>query len=92
MLLAADSPDFAQVREILGDIRQADQHAADIIGHLRNLLKRSSEIELQEFDLNDAIAGALQILSPEARKRGVVLSPNGIHRALPVRADRIQLQ
>jgi C4-dicarboxylate-specific signal transduction histidine kinase len=92
MLLAANPPDLAQVKEILHDIRQADQHAADIIGHLRKLLKQRSEIEVQEFDLNDAIAGALQILSPEARKRGVVLYPNGLHRVLPVRADQIQLQ
>ena len=59
ILLAANPPDLDQVREILGDIRQADQRAADIIQHLRNLLKKKSDIELQEFDLNDAIAGAI---------------------------------
>ena len=59
LLLAANPPDLDQVREILGDIRQADQRAADIIQHLRNLLKRKGEVELREFDLNDAIAGSI---------------------------------
>jgi hypothetical protein len=41
--------------EILADIRQADQRAADIITHLRQLLKKRSEIDLQEFNVNDAM-------------------------------------
>ncbi len=92
MLLAANPPDLTQVKEILADIRHADQRAADIIQHLRKLMKRGREIELQEFDLNDAIGGALDILYPEAKKRGVVLSANGIQEPLPVRADQVQLQ
>jgi signal transduction histidine kinase len=31
---------------------------------LRKLLKQRSEVELQEFDLNEVISGALHILSP----------------------------
>jgi signal transduction histidine kinase len=92
MLLDANPPDLNQVKEILGEIRQADQHAANIVGDFRKLLKQKSEIELQEFDLNDAIAGAMRLLSPEARKRGIVVHPNGVHAALPVRADQIQVQ
>ena len=92
ILLAADPPDVGQVKEILVDIRQADQRAVEIIQHLRKLLKRTSEIELQEFDLNDAIARALQILSPEATKRGIALSTVGVGHSLPVRADRVHLE
>ena len=92
MLLEANPPDLGQVKEILGEIRQADQHAADIITHLRKLLKRGSDIDLQEFDLNDAVTGALRILSPEARRRGVALNPKGVDFALPVRADQVHVQ
>ena len=92
LLLTANPPDLDQVREILGDIRQADQRAADIIQHLRKLLKRKSEVELQEFDLNDAIASAIRILSPEATKRGIALSANGVQRSLPIRAEQIHLE
>jgi signal transduction histidine kinase len=92
LLLNKNPPDLDQVREILIDIRQADQRAADIIRHLRKLLKRRSEIELHKFDLNDTIADAVHILSPEAKKRGVALHANGIRQSLPVRADQIHLQ
>jgi signal transduction histidine kinase len=92
MLLAAKPPDLDQIREVLSDIRQSDQRASEIIQHLRKLLKRRSDIELQEFDFNDAIAEALRILSPEARKRRIILTKSGVSMALLVRADQIHLQ
>jgi signal transduction histidine kinase len=79
------------VKDILADIRRDDQRAGDIIRHLRGLLKRG-EIELQKFDLNDAIDDAIQILEPEAMKRGVVLSAVPGQGACPVRADQVHLQ
>lgn len=92
MLLGANRPDLDQVKAILADIRQADLHAANIIGDFRKLLKQTAEFELQDFDLNEAISGAMRMLSPEARKRGIVLRPNGMYAALPVRADQIEVQ
>jgi signal transduction histidine kinase len=71
--LTMNPPDMRQLRDILADIRRDDQRASDIIRHLRGLLKKG-EIELQTFDLNDAIGDAIHILEPEAMKRGVVLS------------------
>jgi len=91
-LLEANPPEIDRAKEVLVDIRQADQHASDIIQHLGSLLKRGSQIELQEFDLTEAIADALHIVSPEATKRDVILRANGAQRPLPVRADRIHLQ
>jgi signal transduction histidine kinase len=91
-LLGANPPEVGRVKELLADIRQADQHAAEIIQHLGSLLKRRSQIELQEFDLTGAVADALHIVSPEAAKRNVTLCANGAQRPLPVRADRIHLQ
>src|SRR5262245_34618853 len=87
LLLGANPPDHTQLKEILADIRHADQRAAEIIVHLRKLLKRTSEIELQQFDLNDTIADAVHILSPEASRRSVTLSANGVQETLPVRAE-----
>jgi signal transduction histidine kinase len=91
LLLAASPPDLGQVKEILADIRQADQRATEIITHLRRLLKKS-DIELQNFDLNDTIADTVHILEPEATKRGVALSSSRGQAALPVRADPVHLQ
>jgi len=92
ILLAAKPPDLGQMKDILADIRQADQRAAEIIQRLPKLLKRRSEIELQEFDLNEAIGEAVQILSPEATRRGIDLTANYVERPLRVRADQIHLQ
>jgi signal transduction histidine kinase len=92
LLLSADPPDLGQVKEILADIRDADQHAADIIRRWCKLLRRPSELDLREFDLNDVIAGSLQILAPEAQERGIALTVNGAGRPLPVRANRVHLQ
>jgi C4-dicarboxylate-specific signal transduction histidine kinase len=91
-LLGAEPPNVGRAKEILGDIRQADQHATEIISHVKNLLKRRSEVETQEFDLNEAISHAMQVLAPEAKKRNVTLRVTGIQQPLPVHAHRIHLQ
>ena len=91
ILLAANPPDLNQLKEILADIRRDDQRAGEIIRRLRGLLKKS-EIELQEFDLNDAIQSVLRIFEAEAQKRSVALSAVQVQGPLPVRADQIHLQ
>lgn len=90
--LRADPPKLDKALAILGNIRRDDQRAADIIMHLKGLLKKKSDIALQEFDLNDVIRDALHILEAEALNRGVSLVAAPTKAALPVRADRIQLQ
>ena len=72
--LKADPPNLGRIETILAAIRRDDERAVDIIRRLRGLFKKKTEIELQDFDLNDAIRAALDILVPEATKRGVELS------------------
>jgi len=90
--LKADPPNLDRALTILDNIRRDDQRAAEIIMHLRGLLKKRSEIDLQEFDLNLAVGDAIHILEPEALKRGVSLIASQAKVALPVRADQIHLQ
>jgi len=92
LLLAAESPDLDQVKEIIAEIRQANQHAADVIQRSYNSLRQQGNIELQEFDLNGMIADTLQILAVEAQKRGVTLSANRSRRRLPVLANELRVQ
>jgi signal transduction histidine kinase len=77
-----------------GDCRHTTGHWTRGRNHStsKKLLKRSNEPLLQEFNLNEAIADALCMLSPEAAKRRITLSANGIQQTLPVRADRIHIQ
>ena len=92
LYLKADPPDIERAERILANIRRDNQRAADIISHLRGLLKKRDATELQEFDLNEAVRDALQILRPEALKRGVALDAHEAKSPLPVRADPIHLQ
>jgi len=92
ILLKNNPPDLGQITEILADIRRDDQRAAEIIKHLGGLLRKKSQTELQEFDLNDAVRRAFNLLDHEASSRGVVLNVNQVQAALPVRADEVHLQ
>ena len=92
LYLNASPPNLDQVKTILDDIRRDDQHAADIISHLRGLLKKNGENDLQKVDLNAAINDTVQIIGPEAIKRGVTLNTNFVEGVRSVRADKIQLQ
>lgn len=92
LYLKADPPNLEKVQQILADIRQDDQRAADIISHFRGLLKKKEADELQEFDVNDVVRKSLHILDAEAAKRGFTLSASQTERSLPVRADQVHLQ
>jgi len=50
LYLKADPPNIWRVEQILSNIRRDDQRAAEIISHLRGLLKKQDAIEWQEFD------------------------------------------
>jgi signal transduction histidine kinase len=92
LYLKAEPPNLARVEQILAHIRRDDQRASEIISHLRGMLKKRSDVELEEFDFNDVVRDVFHILDPEALKRGVTLSANHAEISLPVRADKIHLQ
>jgi signal transduction histidine kinase len=92
LYLQAEPPNVTRAQQILGNILRDDQRAAKIITHLRGLLKKKDEIELQEFDLSDVISDTLQIVGPEALRKGVEVNSYNANGALPFRGDRIQLQ
>jgi len=92
LYLQADPPNVARAHDILGNILRDDQRAAKIIAHLRSLLKKRTQSELQEFDLTDVVDDTLQIVRPEAQKKGIDLRAMNTNFPLPVRGDRIQVQ
>ena len=91
LLLAANPLDLTQIKEILADIREADERASAIIASLRGLLKRK-DIERQEIELRKVIANVAHLLEPEAKERNVEMSVDGVQPALFVRADLVHLQ
>jgi signal transduction histidine kinase len=91
-ILNGKNPDLNLIQQILADIRDDDQRAGDIILRLRGMLKKRSEIDWQEFDLNEVVASAINILHAEAAKKQVAVSAEQSGRRLPVRADKVHLQ
>jgi signal transduction histidine kinase len=91
-LLRSESPDLPLIQQILEDIQEDDQRAGDIIGRMRGLLKKRSEIEWQEFDLNDVMLSAIRIIQGEAERRGITLNTKEPTIDLPVRADKVHVQ
>jgi signal transduction histidine kinase len=80
------------LNEVLDDIRQANSQTSETIQRLEKFLKFRSEVEPEEFDLNDVVAAAMQILGPEANKRNVIMRMSGAQQSLPVLADRVHLE
>jgi signal transduction histidine kinase len=72
MMLSSGAADVDEVRQILADIRRDDHHASEIISRLRNLL-RGDDIERATVDVNKLIVQTIDMLTPEARGRGVDL-------------------
>jgi signal transduction histidine kinase len=91
-ILKGTNPDLNLIQQILADIRDDDQRAGDIIVRLRSMLKKRSEIDWQEFDLNEVVDSAINILHAEAATRQVKVSAERSKKRLLVRADKIHLQ
>ena len=91
IMLKSQSPDLKEMGEIVDDIQRDNSRATEVIGRLRNFMKKVP-FERKNFDLNDQVAETVKFLSPEARSRDIVLrsKPNGA--PLPINGDPIQLQ
>ena len=92
LYLGADPPNVARAEQILSNILRDNDRAAQIISHLRALLKKKHEDELEEIDLGEVVHDTLQIVGPEASKKGIELDTNRITNHFLVRGDRIHLQ
>jgi two-component system, LuxR family, sensor kinase FixL len=75
----------------LDDIVRADRRAADVIRHLRALLKRG-ELEREELLLDDAVRRVVRLLGSELDDCGVTLDLRLAPDLPPVRADRILIE
>ncbi|WP_061849968.1 sensor histidine kinase [Bradyrhizobium sp. DOA1] len=90
--LKVDPPDLQKIKQIVEHIINDDERAADIIRHIRELVKGRSSSEVEEFDLNEAVKNVGEIVRPESTKSGIKLRMVLSISRLPVRADRIQVQ
>ncbi len=91
MLLSSSQPNLAELREILVDVVEEDKRAGEVIGRLRELLKKG-EPERVPLNLNALVREVARLVHSDAliRKLAVRLE---LDRGTPiVRADRVQVQ
>jgi signal transduction histidine kinase len=91
LILNSPSPDFAELKEILKDIRRDDLRANEVIRRMHSFLKRTP-FETMEVDLNDLARKAFELLSIQASARNVTLYFRESPETLRVRGDPILLQ
>jgi signal transduction histidine kinase len=91
LILESPSPDLAELKEILADIRRDDQRASEVIHRMRSFLKRTP-FEVKDIDLNDIVREAFAFLAVQASARNVALYYTPCPEALRIRGDSVQLQ
>lgn len=91
LILDSETPNLAELREIVHDIKRDDHRAGDVIARLRRMLTKVP-IEVQDVDLNEAIEQVFGFLASLASADQIVLSTSFIQPPPQVRCDRVQLQ
>ena len=86
-----DPPKLSEIREILADIRQADQTASEMLGRMRGLLQKK-EFITEAIDINPLIDEVLHLARAQAAERRVALRFEPAEGLPPVSGDRIHLQ
>jgi C4-dicarboxylate-specific signal transduction histidine kinase len=91
-LMAHERPDLAEVREILGEIADADRRAGEVITRLRAFLQ-NGEMQLSPVDLNEVACEVLTLVYSDLILRRVTVDTTGLSPDLPgVFGDRVQIQ
>ena len=89
--LNRDPPDVEEVREALRCVVNDTDRAGDIIGRIRDHIKKTPP-QTDEFDLNDAITNVIALAGSELAKNQVSVQTR-LAEGLPlVEGDRIQIQ
>ena len=90
--LAYDKPaDLVELREILADVIDQDKRAGEVIGRLREML-RKGEIRREPLDLNTVVQDVARLLASDAVIRNVALRIDVDAQAPRVIGDPTQIQ
>ncbi len=91
MMLNSPRPPLGEIRDIIADIRKDDLRADEVIGRIRDFLRKRNP-QMQPLDLNVAVSDVFRFVAADARKRHVQIRTD-LAPALPlVFGDRTQLQ
>ncbi|MHC9541319.1 MAG: ATP-binding protein [Vulcanimicrobiota bacterium] len=90
-LLARETPDLPEIREVLRDIVDDDRRAVEVILRLRRMLKKE-EPKQEPLDMNDTIRQVVSIMCGEAAILGYSIRLELADRLPAVMGDSIQIQ
>ncbi len=89
--LNKDPPDLEEVREAISRIADASDRAREIIGRIRDQVKKAPPRK-DIFDLNQAIEEVLLLAGNAITKDAIVVQADFAKDLPPVQGDRVQLQ
>jgi PAS domain S-box-containing protein len=89
--LAGETPDLTEVREALECVVKETYRASDIIGGIRDQIKKTPP-RRDFLDLNEAIEDVIALVRGELVKNRVSVHTRLANELPPVRGDRVQLQ
>jgi PAS domain S-box-containing protein len=84
-------PDLGEVREALGCIVRDADRAKDIVGRIRDHIKKAPPRK-DRFDLNEAINEVIGMVQSSIDKNRVSVRTRLMNGLIPIRGDRVQLQ
>ena len=91
LILGSETPDLAEIAEILSDIAEDDRRAADIIVQLRRMMKEG-DVTFARIDLNEVVAATLDLLRSELVARRTDVEFRRAKGPVPVLGNFTQLQ
>jgi PAS domain S-box-containing protein len=89
--LSAETPDLSEVREALECVVSETYRAGDIIGGIRDQVKKVPP-RMDSLDLNESIEDVIALVRGELSKNRVTVRTELAERLSPVHGDRVQLQ
>jgi signal transduction histidine kinase len=90
-LLAQNSPDLAEIRDVLEEIVHEDTRAGEVINRLRKLL-RKEERKSEPVDVNELVNSTVALLHSELIGRRVDVKLDLASSTPPILGDPIQVQ
>ena len=89
--LELNPPNLNEVREALGCVVRDADRAKDIVGRIRNQIKRAPPRKMR-FGLNEAVNEVIVMVQSAIAKNGISFSTRLMDGLVPVQGDRVQLQ
>jgi signal transduction histidine kinase len=91
LYLESESPDLAELRAIVSDIKSDDERARDVIERMRGFLRRHELVRVP-IDPAELVEGVLGLVRPDARRRDVRVELTVDRDLPPVAGDPVHLQ